>query len=304
MYGTAESFSYGECGACGSLTLLDPPDDFTPYYPPDYLSMVVDPASLGIAARAAVATLSRSLLRGRGMIGALGRAAPVRRVRTMTTILEAIARVPGPRPRRVLDVGSGSGMVPLALSLAGDVEVLGVDPFTSGDRCLGNHARLRAATLHDIDGEFDLVMFHHSLEHMLDPFRALCEARERLARDGIVLVRVPTVSSLAWREYRTDWIGVDPPRHVWIPSRVGMKKLAHRARLNVLANYDDSNDSSFWASEQARRGIAMTDPRSHYVNPRRSIFSRRQLSTFRRRSRELNREFDGDQTVLYLGATG
>ena len=304
MYGTGESFPYGECAGCGSLTLLDAPDDFAPYYPPDYLSMTVDPASLGVAPTTAITAVSRSMLRGRGFAGTVGRFVPVRRVQTMVTILDSVARVPGARPRRVLDVGSGSGMVPLAVSLAGDVEVLGIDPFASGDRRLGEHAELRAVTLDGVTGRFDLVMLHHSLEHMLDPLDALRAATALLEPGGVVLVRVPTASSWAWREYRTDWIQLDPPRHVWIPSRPGLVALAGRAGLRIVATHDDSNEFQFWGSEQARAGLALTDPRSHFVDTRASRFTPRDLRDFRRRSRDLNRALDGDQTVVYLRAAG
>jgi SAM-dependent methyltransferase len=302
MFGTGESFSYGECGRCGSLTLLDPPDDFAPYYPPTYLSMTVDPAALGAAPMAAVTVMARSMLRGRGVAGRVGRVVPVRRVQTMATILESVARVPGRRPRRVLDVGSGSGMVPLAVSLAGGVDVLGIDPFAAGDRRLAEHAELRAVTLDVVTGTFDLVMLHHSLEHMLDPLAALRDARRLLTDDGVVLVRVPTSSSRAWQEYRTDWIQLDPPRHVWIPSRPGMASLARRADLEIVATYDDSNEFQFWGSEQARRGIPLMDPRSHFVDAKASVFSARELRSFRRRSHDLNRALAGDQTVVYLRA--
>ncbi len=304
MYGTGEEFPYGECAACGSLTLLDAPDDFAPYYPPSYLSMAVDPGALGAAPTAAITAIARSMLRGRGWAGIVGRSVPVRRVQTLVTILDAVARVPGPRPRRVLDVGSGSGMVPLAVSRAGDVEVLGIDPFASGDCRLGDHAELRAVGLDDVSGRFDLVMLHHSLEHMLDPLDALRAVVGLLTPGGVVLVRVPTSSSWAWREYRTNWIQLDPPRHVWIPSRPGFNALAARAGLEIVATHDDSNEFQFWGSEQARRGIVLTDPRSHYVDARHSEFSARELHDYRRRSRELNRALDGDQTVVYLRAAG
>jgi SAM-dependent methyltransferase len=306
MYGTGESFPYGECAECGSLTLLDAPDDFAPYYRSDYLSMTVDPTELDAPSRLAITALARAVLRAPTGLGAAGAAmagaVPVRRVRTLTTILESVARVPGPRPRRVLDVGSGSGMVPFAVSRAGEVEVLGIDPFAPGDRRLGDAAELRATTLDAVTGSFDLVMLHHSLEHMLEPVAALEDARRVLAAGGVVLVRVPTVSSYVWHEYRTDWIQLDPPRHVWLPSRAGLTACARRAGLDVVATYDDSSEFQFWGSEQARRGVPMTDPSSHFVDARRSQFSRQELRAFRRRSRELNARANGDQTVVYLRA--
>jgi SAM-dependent methyltransferase len=303
MFGTAETFVVGECASCGSLSILDPPADLAPYYPPSYLSMTVDPGALDGATKTAVTLLSRTVIRGPRGASAIGRAVPVRRVRTLATILESVARVPGPRPRRVLDVGSGSGMVPLAVSLAGDVEVLGIDPFAPGDRRLGEHAQLRAVTLDQVDGSFDLVMLHHSLEHVLDPLATLLDARRVLSKGGVLLVRVPTASSRAWREYGTDWIQLDPPRHVWIPSRPGLAALARRSGLDVVATYDDSSEFQFWGSEQARRGVPLMDPCSHYVDARSSVFSAAELRSWRARSRELNRAMDGDQTVVYLRAS-
>ena len=302
MYGTGEVFAYGECDRCASLTLLDLPDDLAPYYPDTYLSMTVDPASLGRAPLAAISAVSRSIMRAPGSAGTLQRVLPDRRARTLAVILESVARAPGPRPRHVLDVGSGSGMVPLAVSRAGSVEVLGIDPFASVDRRLGPHAELRVMTLDEVDGAFDLVMLHHSLEHVPDPLDALRQVRRLLAPGGCALVRVPTCSSQAWREYGIDWIQLDPPRHVWIPSRRGLNTLARRADLAVVSTYDDSGSFQFWGSEQARRGIPLMDPRSYFVDPKRAGRSRRVLAEYTRRSRELNRVSDGDQTVVYLRA--
>ena len=39
MLGTRERFHYGECGACGTLVLLDVPSDLGRYYPDDYYSL-------------------------------------------------------------------------------------------------------------------------------------------------------------------------------------------------------------------------------------------------------------------------
>jgi SAM-dependent methyltransferase len=300
-YGTGERFTYGECARCGSLTLLDAPDDLAPYYPPDYLSMTTDPAELGPAPLAAITVVARSIRALPASAGVWRRVLPDRRARTLAGILESVARAGVPSPRRVLDVGSGSGMVPTALARGGD-EVLGIDPFASGDRRLAPGAELRAVTLDQVDGTFDLVMLHHSLEHMLDPLDALRDVRRLLAPEGVVLIRVPTSSSEAWREYRADWIQLDPPRHVWIPSRPGLAELAGRAGLAVVASYDDSGPFQFWGSEQVRNGIITMDPRSHFVDPRASDVTLASLARDARRSRRLNRMSAGDQIVVYLRA--
>jgi SAM-dependent methyltransferase len=300
MYGTGEVFAYGECGRCGSLTLLDLPDDLAPYYPDTYLSMTVDPAALDPVRLAVISVLARSIVRFPGSAPCWRRLLPLRQARTLAVILESVARTPSPRPRRVLDVGSGSGMVPLAVSRSGSVEVLGIDPFGPGDRPLGRHAQLRTTTLDQVDGAYDLVMLHHSLEHMPDPLASLRDVRRVLAPGGIALVRVPTASSAAWREYGTDWIQLDPPRHVWVPSRPGLATLARRAELDVVAEYDDSGAFQFWGSEQARAGVPLMDPRSQFVDASASPVPRTTMARYGRRSRALNRRSDGDQTVVYL----
>jgi SAM-dependent methyltransferase len=302
MYGTGEVFTYGECGRCGSLTLLDLPADLAPYYPDTYLSMTVDPASLDPLRRAVIGVVARSVVGVPGSARWWRRLLPLRQARTLTVILESVARAPCLRPGRVLDVGSGSGMVPLAVSLAGSVTVLGIDPFAAADRRLGPHAELRTTTLDQVEGVYDLVMLHHSLEHMPKPLAALRDVRRVLAPGGIALVRVPTASSAAWRTYGTDWIQLDPPRHVWIPSRPGLATLARRAGLDVVAEYDDSGAFQFWGSEQARAGVPLMDPRSQFVDARASGISRTTMWRYERRSRALNRMSDGDQTVVYLRA--
>jgi hypothetical protein len=74
------------------------------------------------------------------------------------------------------------------------------------------------------------------------------------------------------------------------------------AGLDIVATHDDSNEFQFWGSEQTRLGIPLTDPRSHFIDARGSTFSAPELRSFRRRSRELNRALDGDQTMVYLRA--
>ena len=93
---------------------------------------------------------------------------------------------------------------------------------------------LEKAYLQDVVGTFDVIMFHHSLEHVPDPRRELADAAERLAPDGFCVVRLPTPSSEAFRLYREDWVQIDPPRHIALPSRDGMALLAERAGFRVI----------------------------------------------------------------------
>jgi SAM-dependent methyltransferase len=178
----------------------------------------------------------------------------------------------------------------------------GFDPFLDDDLNAGP-IQLRQRELTESDGPFDLVMFNHSLEHMRDPREVLAVARKVLKLDGVVLVRIPVAGTYAWRRYGTDWVGLDPPRHLVIPSRGGVQKLAEHADLKVVRTFYDSYSLQFWGSEQYRRGIPLRSPQA-VGGGSRGVFSRRALRAWRRQSRRLNQHADGDFGGFILRPAG
>ena len=89
------------------------------------------------------------------------------------------------------------------------------------------------------------------------------------------MLRTPVAGSWSWREYGTDWVALDAPRHTFVPSVEGLRAAAAEAGLDVFATVWDSTELQFWRSEQYRRDIPLLDPASHQVDPRGSSFSRR-----------------------------
>ena len=306
MFGIPERFDYLTCADCDSLFIEEVPNDLAPYYDTSaYYSFDDDPAATmgrpGV--RQVVARVGSSILLSDGS-RSLAAAAAVgpRPLRTLVSILRSVRRagLPQGRDTRILDVGAGSGTLIYALDLAGMRQVTGIDPFAGGDRSVGGRSRLLRRDLAEVDGEFDLVMFHHSLEHVPEPAETLVQARRMLSPDGRVLVRMPTVSSEAYDRYGTAWIGCDAPRHLTIPSRDGMRRLCARAGYDIRSVLDDSNESQFWASEQYRAGIPLVADRSHFVDPRRSPFTRRQIHRWHREAARLNASNRGDQAAWVL----
>jgi SAM-dependent methyltransferase len=306
MFGLDESFDYLVCADCETVYIAQAPDDLAKYYDTSaYYSFDADPeTTMGRpVVRHAVGMIGRSVLFGPS--AAITRAAalsPKRELRTMISIFAAVrlAGLPRGRHTRVLDVGAGAGTLVYALGLAGMRDVLGIDPFAERDTMIGQHGRLLRRELGEVGGQFDLVMLHHSLEHVPDPFETLTLARERLSKDGRVLVRMPTVSSHAYEKYGISWIGCDAPRHLALFSRAGAERLCARTNFRIRAVVDDSNESQFWASEQFVEGIPLNAETSHFVDPRKSMFSRRQIRRWRKASNRLNRESRGDQAAWVL----
>lgn len=307
MFGLDAAFGYDACSSCGSLHLRDVPDDYGPYYPDDYYSVELDPeVVLGRRpVRDLVRVVAASTLFGQGRVaGAARTALRKRQFQTLVSLLRSVrqAGLPsGPRTS-VLDVGCGSGLLVYALGLGGMVDVTGIDPFAPSDRRLDSGGALLRRQLDDVEGSYELVMFHHSLEHVPDVEDALRRAAAVLAPGGRVLVRMPTVSSEAFDRYGTDWVQLDAPRHVTLLSRRGVEAVGRRAGLRVVGVRDDSTGFQFWGSEQVRRGVPLSDARSHMVAPRASAFSRRQIHDWERAARSLNARGRGDQAAWVLAA--
>jgi SAM-dependent methyltransferase len=305
MFGRDESFTYLVCADCGTLALEEMPEDMGQYYPEDYYSIDTDPeVALGRpGVRQFATSVARSILFGRRTVAsAAQRVVRMRQFHSFVSVVDSVAfaGLPAGRSSAVLDVGCGSGIIVYALALAGIRSSLGVDPFAPADRTFDTGARLLRRDLGEVEGAFDLVMFHHSLEHVPDPGASLEAAKGLLSPGGRILVRMPTVSSDAYREYGADWVQLDAPRHVALFSRPGVDALAARHGLRVAQVRDDSTSLQFWGSEQVRRSIPYVAPASHLISERDSIFTDDQIASWEARAVRLNAAGRGDQAAWVL----
>ncbi len=294
MFGPGEYFDYLLCAACGCLQIADIPSDLSRHYGEGYYSF---------GERARPGWLGSLLVRARnrhltGQSNPLGwMLAQIRPFRALASLQSL-----GLRPdARIVDVGCGSGELLLALQSAGYTRLQGVDPFIAQDLELGDGLRVRKAELDALPASsFDLVMFHHSLEHIVDEPAALRAAHRALVSDGRCLVRIPTVSSHAWRHYGVDWCALDAPRHLVLHSRQSIGVLAERCGFKVTRITDDADAFQFWGSEQYRRGIPLMRSGCHDIAPAPGAFTATQLRDMARRADRLNREHAGDQIVIEL----
>jgi len=305
MFGIEEEFDYAVCAVCGSLALISIPEDMSSYYPTNYYSVDLDPEqALGApGVRQFAQLVVGSVLWGRGVLSGTATALiPRRQLRTLVSVLRSIRRagLTNGRETRVLDVGCGSGMLVFALGLAGVKDVTGVDPFMSGERDLSTGGRLRRQDLSEVEGLYDLIMFHHSFEHVPDPEASLREALRRLTPGGRVLIRMPTPSSHTFETYGAAWVQLDAPRHLVVLSRPGVDSLCERVGAKVVSVDDDSTGFQFWGSEQYLRGIPLMDGRSVMMAPRDAPFSKAQLRSWEKQAVELNGQGRGDQAAWVI----
>lgn len=300
MFGTREVFEYFSCAFCGTLQIVDAPDgdDLMRHYPSDYYSH--NGSAQPKFVRWLIAQQDHYKLRTGGrVVGPLITARMpegVSRVLLGGDVVRMFAQLEIGRDARILDVGCGGGALLERLAYVGFTRLSGADPFIAADGATARGIRLMKRYLNEVDGEFDLIMFNHSLEHIPDPVETLKMACERLAPGGICLARVPTTSSEAWDIYRSDWVQADAPRHMVIPSREGMSLAAEKAGLRVEKTIDDSTLGQFMGSEAYRRDIPVTDPRIL------RSFGPKQIWNWEKRAVELNRQCRGDQTGFVMRA--
>jgi SAM-dependent methyltransferase len=291
MFGLGGSFLYLKCRECGSLRIAEPPADLERYYPEGYYSFSAEQAAHGWLKRAMRRLRDRHALFGEG--GVLGHWLTQRfpypelqslgRVRGLTTGL------------RILDVGCGRGGLLLALHGHGFTQLTGVDPFVAADLEVAPGVRVYRRHVHELAGEWDLVMFHHSLEHVPDPAGTLVHVGARLAGGGQVLVRIPIVPSAAFERYRERWVGLDAPRHLFIPTLDGLGRMARAAGMRMTRVVHDSTALQFWGSERYALDLPLVAGPPGSVQ---ATFPPRQLAAWEREAGELNRAGHGDQAAV------
>ena len=295
MFGLQEEFAYSECSKCECLQIVDIPRDLTKYYPASYYSYA-DPSERPSSGLRALMARSRNrhYLAKRNF---LGRILDTWRPNTTMRLIGLANLTPA---SRILDVGCGAGAILTDMKEAGFDNVMGIDPFLQCDTRTSNGVSLRKISLRGMDGIWDLIMFHHSFEHMPDPAEQLAAASSLLAPEGVCLVRIPTVTSYAWQFYRTHWSQLDPPRHCFLHSKRSLLLAAARAGLHCERAIYDSTAFQFWGSELVARGIPLVNDMSHFKDPRKSIFTSSEIDAFEKRAAELNKANLGDQAAYFL----
>lgn len=282
QFGGDGTFLVGECGSCPALILLNPPKDPSTYYPAEYPAFNVHKHRW----RRPLRHLRNRLLLGRR--GRMARLVGRFRPHAATRFLERTGATP---ESRVLDVGSGAGILLHDLADAGFRNLVGVDRFIPEPMHDPRH-RVIKGTIDDIHEEFDLVMLHHSLEHMRDQRAALAGAARVLTPAGWCVIRVPVFPSAAWDAYHEHWFQLDMPRHEYIHSVGSLTTLAAEAGLVLDGVEYDSTAHQYAGSEGYKRGFKLQST-EHY-------FSKATMKQWAQHAMENNASGRGDQAIFYF----
>lgn len=303
MFGTGKFYSYLKCSFCGCLQIDHPEKNIENLYPSSYYSFNTYNIS-GITKKIKRLVLRYSVADSLGYRLFLNFLFAVKRRDVGAQVLKG--RIS--RNSVLLDVGCGDGGLVDALSWCGYKNLTGIDPYLNTDVNNGNYQLLKKS-IEEFEGEelFDIIMLHHSFEHVENPFEIMLHIKRLLKRDGLCIIRIPVADSYAFEHYKENWVQLDAPRHTFLHTNKSIEIIASKYNLKIDSIVDDSQEFQFIGSEQYKKGIALSDPRSYYISPlkklffnKEHLFSKKDINKFKKESDALNKEGKGDQRIFYI----
>jgi 2-polyprenyl-3-methyl-5-hydroxy-6-metoxy-1,4-benzoquinol methylase len=297
MFGFKKEFKYFQCSKCNCLQITSIPKNLSQFYPNKYYSFACNPNQNNFNTDIFIKQkIIKSYISNKnGFLTKL-----LIRLYKEPDFFKYIKNTNTSFNSNILDVGCGSGHLLLNMADWGFTKLTGIDPFVEKNMFYKNGIKILKKELTEITDHFDLIMLHHSLEHMSDPIQIFRILSNILSPNGSVLIRIPIFPSLAWEKYNTNWVQLDAPRHLFLFSIESIKILANISGFKIDKIEFDSTTFQFWGSEQYQKGIPLKDSKSYDQNPQQSIFTKEDIQNFEKKSKEANITNKGDQACIYL----
>ena len=199
--------------------------------------------------------------------------------------------------KRVLDVGCGAGAQLCSMAAAGVEELTGCDPFIEKDLSYENGVKIFKKSVHDISGEFDIIMLNDSFEHMVDPHETFESLEKILAEGGIIKMTLPIYPNFTFDMYKENWYQLDAPRHIFLHSRKSLEHLAKMHGLRLVQMVYDSNDSAVFRSFLYTKGITFwkQDPKDIQ-----KYFTKKEIFDINKKIVEANKKGYGDHATVFF----
>jgi 2-polyprenyl-3-methyl-5-hydroxy-6-metoxy-1,4-benzoquinol methylase len=292
MFGFRDEFLYFQCQQCQCLQIADIPDNMNKYYPSNYYSYTTTfPYAKSKLNEIIKKKRDSYVIFKKGFIGKL----LLNYLPSTNLHLNSLSEISITKNTSILDVGCGSGKFLLLLQKLGFNQLQGIDPYLEKDIQYKNGLNIYKKAIHEVKDKHDVIMFHHSFEHMPEPLETLQSVSNLLHKKGYCIIRIPTVSSYAWQHYKENWVQLDAPRHLFLHSQESIQYLAEKTGLKVEKVIYDATVFQFLGSERYLKNIPLTDPTANTT-----IFSPNQIQSFQKKTKELNQKELGDACVFIL----
>lgn len=305
MFGTGLTYEYFRCAACGTLQIENPELDVSKMYPNNYYSIDGD-NKVNTIKDVVKKYLYKSIVSYElgyySLIGSIfSKIRPNMEARSLRDFIN--------KEHRILDVGCGSGYFIEALSKIGYKNLLGVEPHIKKNITKKNF-KINKGRIEDLEGNnlFDIIMLHHSFEHMNNPDLVFKSIKRLLVDDGVCVLRIPVSDCDAFEEYLENWAQLDAPRHEFLYTNKSIDFLAFKNKLKVEKIIDDSGIFQYVVSEQYRRGVPLISDESYYRPLIKKIFNKNlftkvEMELMKQKALKSKQESRGDQRTYYLKNT-
>ena len=291
MYGTRENFTYLRCSSCGCLQIIEPVKEIFKYYPnekyysfqfikTDYIRKSLKNLIKYCLFNAFLHHICIFLLKKIPYIKIYENLGWLNWLKLLRLFKKNSA---------ILDVGCGNGVLLQEMSIWGFNNLTGIDPYIEKDFFYSPRLKIYKQDIFNHIGMYDLIMLHHSFEHMDNPHLVLKQLHKMLNPKGFLLIRIPLSDSFAWRKYSTNWFQIDAPRHLFLHTKRSITLLCKNTGLILKQIVYDSTEAQFLQSEKYCRDITLLEN---------FIFSSKYIKKTKEYARCLNELMDGDQACF------
>lgn len=142
---------------------------------------------------------------------------------------------------RLLDVGCGNGAF-LRLAVAQGWEIFGqeFDPEAAKVAHASTGADIRTGDLlsNNYDADFfDAITLSNVLEHLPNPNEVMLEAHRILKPNGTFVSISPNPNSYLHKRYKSNWRGLEVPRHLFLFPPSALNTLTHNAGFRNIQTF-------------------------------------------------------------------
>lgn len=160
------------------------------------------------------------------------------RQRKLTQRRKIVEKYSNRKYGQLLDVGCATGLFLNEMAQAG-WQVRGVELTESAVEYARTRFNLDIYHGRLIDApyppsSFDVISFWDALEHTYSPMTTLTKTAELLRTDGLIAINVPNWESPDRDWFGAHWIGLDPPRHLYVFTQDVLEQMLHKNKFEVL----------------------------------------------------------------------
>jgi SAM-dependent methyltransferase len=286
MLGLNDEFEYFECANCNCLQIIEIPENMDRYYPDNYYSyqnpsFATKLTGLRYQIKKSLAAYCQGRFNLPGFLLALYYENPFTWLKPKMATFKT----------KILDVGCGAGRLLISMQRSGYKNLTGIDPYNREDIFYDNGVTVYKKELFEVTEKYDLIMLHHSFEHMGNPKDILTKLHDLINPQGYIVIRIPVANCFSWRKYHTHWVQLDAPRHFFLHTIKSMTLLANECALKLSNVEYESTAFQFTGSEKYLRGIGFKE---------KDNFTKKQMRVWKREANRLNHINDGDTACFYL----